>query len=1027
MRRRPSERKTRSKSAVAKTAGDSAPVPPIDAALGARRALYLVFALSGLTGLVYEATWTRYLQLFLGHAAYAQVLVLSLFMGGMAAGALVASRVSRMAVAPLIAYAAIEALLGVAALVFHPLFDAVTTYAYESLLPGTQGSGTVQLLQWLLATALILPQSVLLGMTFPLMSASVLRLGSERGGRVFAMLYFSNSAGAVIGVLLAGFWLIEDYGLKATMMTAGVSNLVVAASAAWIARRRPGTTPPVVRAAPSEELGRALLAFAFLTGAASFVYEIVWLRMLALVQGSSTHAFETMLSAFILGLALGGLWIRRRIERYASPVAALSRVQILMGLAALATLPAYGFAFDAMGAAIAWLPRDDLGYAGYNVVGYLLSAGIMVPASFFAGMTLPLLTFVLYSQGRGEREIGAVYGWNTLGAIAGAALGGLVLMPWLGAKNTLAVGAAVDIAIGIALGAVIFRRGELTAWRTPAALAALSVMALFVALFFFQFDVTRTASGVFRDGRVHIGEDSKVVHHADGRTATVDVVSYKAARVSISTNGKVDAEINMLRARGDLAALPGSDEYTMTLLGAVPLAYAPDARKAAIVGHGSGLTSHVMLGSPKIEAIDVIEIEPEMIRGAREFLPRVARAYEDPRARFVIEDARTFFARAPPGYDIIVSEPSNPWVSGVASLFTPEFYRHARRALAPNGLFVQWFHLYDIDRRLIGSIVRALASVFPDYVLYGTNDSDVVLVASASGSMPPVSDTLFTWPAMRGELEYLGIRSPADLAFFKIASRRAYAPLLETGRMNSDYFPYLEFGAARARFLHTGFSDLSEMARDPVPMLEILSHFAPPGLPTSAAALARAYPRFAQAARASVYAEALANPTGPLPAAVSGLPMDDRRAIEIAREPPPYRSESAWGAWFASLFTISKAMIPNGGAPALEGFLRSSRVSAALPLAPDEIRDQVEFLVLAGRRDLDRIREVGPTLLEGPKAIQDPVFRAYVYVITTSACLAKPPDETCRKIIAMLDLVPRGSPIIAVLRAHQAAQATAPP
>jgi hypothetical protein len=271
--------------------------------------------------------------------------------------------------------------------------------------------------------------------------------------------------------------------------------------------------------------------------------------MLALVQGSSTHAFETMLSAFILGLALGGLWIRRRIERYASPLLALANVQIQMGLAALVTLPAYNYAFDFMASAMAVLPHDEIGYLGFNVVGYVISAGIMVPASFFAGMTLPLLTFILYSRGRGESDIGAVYGWNTLGGIAGTALGGLILMPLIGLKNLLVAGAAVDIALGLALTGILLRRRELPEPRAAAGLATVSVIAVIAALTLFDLDVTRMASGVFRNGRPRISEGSEVIFHADGRTATVDVVVDPRGGTAIATNGKVDANINMTRAR----------------------------------------------------------------------------------------------------------------------------------------------------------------------------------------------------------------------------------------------------------------------------------------------------------------------------------------------------------------------------------------------------------------------------------------------------------------------------------------------
>ncbi len=1003
-------------------AGADAP-PATAAGPGTQRLrliLYLAFTLSGLTGLVYEATWTRYLQLFLGHAAYAQVLVLSLFMGGMAAGALLTSRLTRGRTMPLVAYAAVEAALGIAAYAFHPLFDAVTSYAWSSLLPGTQGSATASTVQWLLASALIIPQSVLLGMTFPLMSAAVLRLGAAAGGRVFAMLYFTNSAGAVVGVLLAGFWLIEGYGLRLTMMAAGAGNLAVAAVAAWVARRRAEAAPAVIRPARAEGVARWLLAVAFFTGAASFLYEIAWLRMLVLVQGASTHAFETMLSAFILGIALGGLWIRGRIERFKSPVAALAVVQILMGLAALATLPAYHYAFDVMQAVMARLPRSDLGYLGYNVAGYLISAGIMVPAAFCAGMTLPLLTFVLYSQGRGEAEIGAVYGWNTLGSIAAIALGSLVLMPLLGLKNLLVLGAGIDIALGVGLAAALSRGEALPAPRAMATLAVTAFGAAFAVALVFELDLTRTASGVFRHGRAHINRDANVVFHVDGRTATVDLVAHRDGTLAIATNGKTDAAINMARAVGNRSVPAGGDEFTTTFLGALPLAYAPHARRAAVIGHGSGLTTHVLLASPVIEQVDAIEIEPEMIRAARAFGSRVARAYDDPRSRYVIEDARAFFARSGPQYDIIVSEPSNPWVSGVASLYTPEFYRQAQRALAPGGLFVQWIQLYEFDRPLVNSILQGIGSVFPDYVLYGANDTDLVVVATASGAMPPPSDALFDWPLMRAELEYLDIRTPAQLSAFRVAARRAYAPLLERGRVNSDYFPFLEFHAARARFFRADDENVIRLARDPLPALEILSGFAPPTLAAHSEQGVVAYKKFLDIQHANMLVEALGEPgTGPPRQPLSKVDASNVQRIRGARAD---MSAQAWHEWFAAVLDVSKPLIANGGTEALARAVGIDRADGPLRGAPPQIREKVEFMFLVGRRDLDAIRKRGPPLLEGPMKQSDPTFGAYVLLATSIACVAGPPDPACRPVLALLHKLAHETPLIALLRAHDRAR-----
>ena len=991
---------------------------PRQSGAGTRAILYLAFTLSGLAGLIYESTWTRYLQLFLGHAAYAQVLVLALFMGGMGAGALLTGRIGPR-ISPLAAYAAIEGLLGIFALVFHPLYTVVTAFAYDTLLPGTLGSISGQIEQWTLAAILILPQSILLGMTFPLMSAAILRLGAPQPGRVFAMLYFTNSAGAVIGVLLAGFWLIESDGLRAAMRFAGLVNLAVAALALLVSRRRAPMQPALERAQPSPGAGRWMLAIAFLTAVSSFLYEIGWLRMLALVQGASTHAFETMLSAFILGLALGGLWIRSRISRFESPVFILALVQLSMGLAALATLPAYPFAFDAMARTLPWLRSHSWGYESYNVLGYLIAAAIMVPASFFAGMTLPLLTHVLYERGRGESEIGAVYGWNTLGGIAGIALGGLVLMPVIGLKNMIVLGSAIDIALGLALVAWLARSDRLPARRTTFVLASVAVVAAVAALRLFELDPLRLASGVFRTGHAALPETSKIAFHADGRTATVTIEQAANQQVSIATNGKVDGAIQMARALGNPRAQPTDDEYTMTLLSVLPLAYAPQAKQAAIIGHGSGLSTHVMLGSPAIEHVDVIEIEPEMINAARAFRPRVERAYTDSRSQFHIGDARAFFARSPRKYDIIVSEPSNPWVSGVASLYTPEFYRQARTSLAPGGLFVQWFHLYEFDRPMVRSIVGAIGRVFPDYLIYGSNENDVVLVATASGAMPPITDAIFGWPKTSADLGYLGFHSPDQLRLMQVASRRAYAPLLEGGPVNSDYYPMLEFGAERARFANSDDSTLIALARDPVPILEILSGFAAPRPTPDSPLLTQLSSKFRDLDLCNAVVRALAGAPGAQ--TESALPDRERSAVQAFRKVPSSDAEADWNDWFTALFNLSMSMISNGGWPALEAKLTSEPMASALHRAPEAVRNKVEFLTLVGRRDLGQIRQRGRALLDGSMRQSDPAFHAYTLVATVTACLANTPDQECRSVISSLDRVLRKSPVVELLRAHQRA------
>ncbi|HWE22595.1 MAG TPA: fused MFS/spermidine synthase, partial [Myxococcales bacterium] len=400
--------------------------------------LYALFAASGFAGLIYESIWTHYLKLFLGHAAYAQTLVLAIFMGGLAIGSWLASRWSARWRDLLLAYAVTEAVIGVLGFAFHHVFVGATGVAYDHVLPRLASSGVaVTAFKWSLATVLILPQSILLGTTFPLMTAGVLRVHPERPGHSVAMLYFTNSLGAAAGVLVSGFVLIAAVGLPGTIRTAGAINFAVAGAVFWLFRghEKAATLAAVPDEEPRDRTYFFLLLAALVTGASSFMYEIAWIRMLALVLGSSTHAFELMLSAFILGLALGGLWIQRRIDRLGTPVRTLGYLQVAMGVLAVATLFFYGRTFEVMRWVVLRVPHDDHGYRLFTLWSDGIAMAVMLPATFCAGTTLPLITFHLMKRGHGEGSIGAVYAANTVGAIAGVFCAVHIGLPLLGLKG----------------------------------------------------------------------------------------------------------------------------------------------------------------------------------------------------------------------------------------------------------------------------------------------------------------------------------------------------------------------------------------------------------------------------------------------------------------------------------------------------------------------------------------------------------------------------------------------------------------
>ena len=626
--------------------------------------LYLAFVLSGAAGLIYESIWTRYLGLFVGHDAYAQIIVLVIFLGGMSVGAMGISRWSERLKDPLYGYVAVEFAVGCIGLFFHEIFQGVTGWAYQGVYPALAGSWTLTAAKWAIAGSLILPQSILLGMTFPLMTAGVLRLRADRPGRTLSLLYFSNSLGASVGVLIAGFYLVELAGLPGTLLTAAMLNLAVAAVTVGViaAGRRNAAEPAGERRAkeaaklarassPTKKrsrLERLLLFTTFGTAVASFIYEIDWIRMLALVLGSATHSFELMLSAFILGLALGAWWIRSRADRLIDPLRTLGLVQWTMGTLAMATLPLYVFSFNWIASLLATFARTDAGYTGFTIARYGLCLAIMLPATFCAGMTLPLITQTLMKNGSGERAIGAVYSWNTLGSILGVMLGGLVLLPLIGLKPMLIVGAALDMGIG----ALLLARANPVLSRPRRVMIAATLAAgvlIIVAASSTKLEANLLASGVYRTGVLVRPGQREMKFYRDGRTATVTAARFNATGVlSLATNGKPDASLTTDWYRAcDSITKPVplvADPATQALVPLVTLAYMPKAETAAIIGQGSGMSSHLLLGSPNIRQLVTIEIEPQMIQGSRVFYPANRRAFDDPRSHIVIDDAKSYFA-----------------------------------------------------------------------------------------------------------------------------------------------------------------------------------------------------------------------------------------------------------------------------------------------------------------------------------------------------------------------------------------------
>jgi hypothetical protein len=640
---------------------------------------------------------------------------------------------------------------------------------------------------------------------------------------------------------------------------------------------------------------------------------------------------------------------------------------------------------------MAWLigslARTDSGYLLFNVGSSLIASAVMLPVTFMAGMTLPLITLLLFRSGAGEASLGKVYAANTLGAIVGTVAAVHFGLPLLGVKGSLIAGAAIDVALGVWLFLRASQAKPSAAWGWSAAALATLVVAPFVT----DIDEKRKASGVFRNARAHLLPGQEVVYDRDGKTATISVLT-GGGYVSIKTNGKPDAAINM---NAD-ATRPAPDEYTMVLAAMLPLMYKPDIATAAVIGFGSGLSTSIVLASPHVRRVDTIEIEPAMVEGAKAFRPRVERAFTDPRSRIVIDDAKSYFARSREKYDLILSEPSNPWVSGTSSLFTEQFYRRVKQSLAPGGLFVQWVQYYEFDSRLVASIVNAMDPVFEDYVAYHTG-AELLFVARADGKLSPPSRAPFDFPALAAELKRLGVSNLTDVNLYRFAGRPLLrsALVLEAAPPNSDYHPFVDVNAPRARFRNQTAAIAYDIKTDVLPVADYFDRppFAaePPTTPPPGARFDIVFRSF-QTAR---YLEELLAGKRPLDRPKALLPVGLIAAFQavLVDCASPQAMQDLWPVVILLSSDLNITQSPS----VLDPFWSSTAKSRCLASMPQRYRDWIALFRAIGNRDAESTARFAVSLLEAGPA---PDEVEYLYAAALTGLLARAEVTKARALVA---------------------------
>lgn len=825
--------------------------------MGRRPPLVLVgiaFTVSGFTSLVLEVVWSKALALMLGSALHAVSTVVAAYLGGLALGAYLAGRVAPRLARPLAAYGFLEVGVGLYALASLLLFaalDPVVGRAYAGLGATSAAYFAVRVA---LATLVLLPPTILMGATLPCLVAWAMRAGGSLG-RSLGTLYGLNTLGAVLGAALAGFWLVPGLGLLGSTRAAGAVALVVGSAMAVLGSRERSrraeqeeTEPPAMQApattprgrAPAStlrapaaaahapcptrplRLGLAIALFGF-SGAVALALEITWTRMFSLVFGSSVYSFALVLASYLLALALGSLLWGGRLADARNPWRSFAVLQATVcagaaiGLWLLPVLPA-GF----LGILLANRGRLPVLYAGE--VG-LVSLVTFLPCLAFGALFPVGARLVSGDRMSGARATGLSYAVNTAGTLSGTLLAGFWLLPTFGIRATW-VGSGL---VSLSLAAVAWwipaaasearpdpaapraktkssrpdaSRGARPSLAWAGSVGAIAILGLLagVTLISPPWNKALFTLGVYRTSIALAGGASAPAGAAANlkrRLASERLLFYReGAHAVVSVHAEASREQNLsLRVNGKPDASTGPDLETQIMIGHLPMLWVPPKANVCVIGLGSGVSAGAaLLHDPA--RLTVVEIEPAVVEASRLFDMVNNRVLADPRVELIVEDGRQHLQHSGRRYDAIISEPSNPWVSGVNNLFTTDYYRRVRAALAPGGVFGQWLQFYELSPAAQSSLLASFAAVFPraEVFLFGR---DLLLVAPPEGRRV-AGDQLIVEGSRGPVASYLtrfGLQGGATAASDHLGSISHLVAQLPPAPFNTDDRPFVEYRA----------------------------------------------------------------------------------------------------------------------------------------------------------------------------------------------------------------------------------------
>jgi spermidine synthase len=776
--------------------------------LNLRSLIGVCFLFSGATGLIYEVLWARMLGLVFGATTLAVSTVLAAFMGGLALGSALAGRFASRIKRPLSAYGWLEIGIALYAVLVPFLFrwvDNLYALIWQQFQPGFF---TFSVWRFVLSCLLLLVPTTLMGATLPVLSAALLNSSTHTSNSI-TRLYACNLAGAILGTVAAGFVLLPIFGVRTTILIAAAINITIGLIAV-IADRKTGIQPTdfvegdaaLVTGDDRVSEKTFWLVAAFASGFVTISAQIAWTRILSMVIGSSTYAFSIVVALFLIGLA-GGAWLIGRKDQSTKLRSTMVKVETITAVSLYLSL----FVVNSIPGLLVKLGmRLQIGSWAGLLGLQVLSAGllVLVPA-LLMGMVMPLvLSWASTHKAQAVALVGRSYAVNTIGAIAGAFVTGFVLIPKTSTKFTLIVSAATCfIVAGVAYKPVV-AKGDIALRRSLAVglslVLVITIMIMAPRMNLADLSVgaydslirvlARSIEGGQRDDAQGSSADHRLLMYQEGPTSTVSV-RYDEDTISMAINGRTNASDSVY------------DMPTQVMLAQVPMLVAPKLKSGLIIGFATGVSVGAMLQSP-IESVTCVELEPATIEASHFFDHVNNRPLNDPRTRLVIDDARTFLRVTPNRYEVIVSEPSHPWIPGVANLFTREFFEMGRERLSDEGVFVQWLQIYQLSTDSLRSVLATYQTVFPHVLVFRVggagNGKDLILV----GSNQPLNLDLLAErlkdERIAKEVARVDLKTEADVRGWFVCDEKRLAPAVAGAKINTDDNMHVENTVPREAF-----------------------------------------------------------------------------------------------------------------------------------------------------------------------------------------------------------------------------------